>query len=151
MLETRGPAPDFMLASIENRDATYMLSAATNEGPVVLAFGAAPGTAARELFDDLNGIDWGSLVDRIAVFGICGSESVARDCAERGYPFPVLVDGTGYVAELYDLPETADGRTGQALVLVDRECTVAYGWESADPGAEPPLGALESAVTALSE
>jgi len=127
-------------------DGQYMLSTATNEGPVVLAFVPPSASEAREVFDTLADIAWGELIDRVAVFGICPSADVAETCAGRGYPFPVLVDGSGYVTNLYELSTEAD----RALAVVDESCSLVWAW-TGGPSAAIPRERLESAVADLAD
>ena len=127
-------------------DGRYMLSTATNEGPVVLAFVPPSRESAREVFDALADVAWGELIDRVAVFGICPSAKVAESCAGRGYPFPILVDGSGYVANLYEL--STEG--SRALAVADESCSLVYAWEDG-ASAAIPRERLESAVADLAD
>jgi len=144
MIDSGGPAPDFMLRGVDG--GRYMLSTATNEGPVVLAFVPPSASEAREVFDTLADIAWAELIDRVAVFGICPSADVAETCSGRGYPFPILVDETGYVANLYEL---STGRS-RALALADESCSLVWAWTDG-PSATLPRERLESAVAELAD
>jgi peroxiredoxin len=149
MLDAGDPAPDFGLPSAADPEARYRLSAAVDAGPAVLAFVPPGAERARRLLVTLEAIDWPLLVDRIAVFAIASTGPVADQLADRGYPFPVLVDESGYVQELYGL-STRDGPAdGRALVVVDRRCTIRYAWAAADAGEAVPRSDLTGAVRSL--
>jgi peroxiredoxin len=145
MLDVDDPAPDFTLQAADG-SGVYMLSAAADAGPVVLAFAPADDQRARDLFEGLAGMDWATLADRIAVFGICPDEATAG--ALPDLPFPALVDGRGYVADLYGVPGRPGGGPRTALVLSDTRCTIRYRWV-ADSDGSAPLSALADAVTRL--
>jgi len=146
MLDEGDPAPDFTLPAADG-SGTYMMSAAARQGPVVLAFAPADAAPARNLFEGLAGLDWAVLVDRIAIFGICPDETTAAGLP--ALPFPALVDASGYVADLYDLPVTRGGPP-PALFLSDQRCTVRYRWVAGGADADPPLDALVDSLRSLS-
>lgn len=151
MLDTGDPAPDFSLSRVDDHYATYMLSAAAKEGPVVLAFFPADVSDARGLLSTLSGIDWGSLIDSVAVFAVGTDEGVGQQLvADLSPPFPVLQDRDGYVTDLYGVAPRTDGPgPRRTLVLADQSCTIEWRWEAADPSESVPVEALERAVTDL--
>jgi len=141
MLDTGDPAPDFYLSAADDPGAEYMLSAAANAGPVVLAFVPDDPSVGRPLLEALANVDWARLVDRVSVFGIGSDPDAMAELAE-GLPFPVVQDRGGYVADLYGVG-SADGPR-RALVVTDSECVIRFAWEA--NGDEPPLAELQSAV-----
>lgn len=151
MLDTGDPAPDFSLSRVDDHYATYMLSAAADQGPVVLAFFPEDVGDARSMLSGLAGIDWGSLIDSVAVFAIGTDEGTGQHLvADLSPPFPVLQDRDGYVTDLYDVAPRADGSgPRRTLVLADQSCTIDWRWTAADPSESLPVEELESAVAAL--
>lgn len=151
MIETDDPAPDFSLSRVDDHYATYMLSAAARDGPVVLAFFPSSVEDARPLLSGLAEIDWASLIDAVAVFAIGTDEATGeRLVSELDLPFPVLQDRDAYVTDLYEVGLRAEGRgPRRGLVLADQSCTVQFAWEADGPDDEPPLSTLEAAVADL--
>lgn len=151
MLEEGDPAPDFSLSRVDDHYATYMLSAAAREGPVVLAFLPEDAAAGSQVLAELAAVDWASLIDSIAVFAIGTDEEIgARLVEELDPPFPVLQDRDAYVTDLYEVGSRADGR-GQrrGLVLADQSCTVQFAWEAGDAEEPVSIEDLEVAVSDL--
>jgi peroxiredoxin len=151
MLDAGDPAPDFSLSRVDDHYATYMLSAAAKEGPVVLAFFPGDAGDARPMLSKLAGIDWGSLIDSVAVFAIGTDEGAGQHLvADLSPPFPVLQDRDSYVTDLYEVAQRADGSGPQrTLVVADQSCTIDWRWTAADPTESVPVAELESAVAAL--
>lgn len=149
MLDTGDPAPDFYLPAATDPDAEYMLSAAANAGPVVLAFVPSAEQEAASLLDALTALDWASLADQISVFGIGDDEQLLALLAPD-LPFPLLYDPEAYVSDLYGI---ADRETGvgprRALVLADQRCTIRFAWMASGPGEDPPVEALADAIRSL--
>ena len=143
MLDAGDPAPDFYRPAIDDAEAEYMLSAAANASPVLLAFVPDP---ADDLLVRLGQIRWASVVDRIAIFGIADGREQRASFSAPEIPFPVLEDFEGYVAGQY-LGADAPPR---ALVLVDQRCTVAWTWRASHADASPPMDDLENELRSLS-
>jgi peroxiredoxin len=149
MLDTGDPAPDFFLPAAEDPSAEYMLSAAADAGPVVLAFISGPDPAARRLLQTLADLKWAALTDRISAFGICPDGRAAERLA-ADVSFPVLVDRGAYVADLYGVADRqAGGDSDRAVVLVDQQCTIRFCWRASDGDEHPPLERFRSAVSDL--
>jgi peroxiredoxin len=145
MLESGDPAPDFYLPAADDPESEYMLSSAATQAPVVLGFVPAAETPARALLSALAGVDWASVTDGVAVFGLCRSEQLARKVS-ADLPFPVLHDRDGYVAGQYDLPTD---RTPQAVAVVDGRCTIRFSWARESDADRPPLSAITETVAGL--
>lgn len=149
MLDTGDPAPDFFLPAVDDPNAEYMLSAAAEEGPTVLAFAPDIAADARPLLTGLADLDWAALADRISVFGLGHSRTALQTLAD-GLPFPLLHDRGGYVTDLYELSVRASGEgPRRALVLGDQQCTIRFAWQASTPAADPPLDELQSAIRSL--
>lgn len=156
MLDPGDTAPDFdLLGPTDDGFATYRLSAAAQAGPVVLCFyefDFAPTCA--ETLRALADADW-SGVDRCSIFGISGDGPYAhrKFLEELGLGFPLLVDRTGDVADLYGvLDESRDGIPmvpRRSVFVVDRSCTVRHAWcaEESDPTLD--VDAVREAVDAI--
>ncbi|MFW6017871.1 MAG: redoxin domain-containing protein [Halapricum sp.] len=149
MLETGDPAPDFYLPAADNPDAEYMLSAAADAGPVVLAFVPGDESAGRLLLEALAGVDWARLVDRVAVFGVGTDPDVTARLAE-GLPFPVLYDRGGYVTDLYGITR-GDAEPRRAVVVADPRCVIRFAWSASGPDDREPSDELRSAVVEAAE
>ncbi|WP_315908446.1 redoxin domain-containing protein [Halapricum hydrolyticum] len=149
MLEAGDPAPDFYLSAANAPGAEYMLSAAADAGPVVLAFVPDDESAARPLLEALAGVDWAQVVDRLSVFGI-GTDPDALARLAEGLPFPVLHDRGGYVTDLYGVGRTTGGLR-RALVVADPRCVIRFAWEVSDANDQVPLDELQSAVVEATE
>lgn len=146
MLEPGDPAPDFLLPAVTDPDAEYMLSAAANAGPVVLAFVPSVQQDAASLLDALAHLDWASLADQISVFGIGDDQRLLAELAP-GLPFPLLVDREAYVSDLYGIADRDAGTGAQrALVLADQRCTIRFAWMAPDPDESPPLSDLTETI-----
>lgn len=149
MLSASDPAPDFLLQAVDDPDAEYMLSAAANAGPVVLAFVPDDASAAGTMLTALADLDWATLADRISVFAI-GSDPRALRSFAADLPFPVLYDHDTYVSDLYGVAErgTSIG-TRRALALVDETCTIRFSCEQANGRNRLPLDDLAVAIRSL--
>ncbi|MEF8881474.1 MAG: redoxin domain-containing protein [Halapricum sp.] len=149
MLDTGDPAPDFFLPAAEDRSAEYMLSAAADAGPVVLAFISCSDPGARRLLQTLADLDWAALTDQISAFGICPDGTAAERLA-ADVSFPVLVDRGAYVADLYGVADPQTGRgPDRAVVLVDQQCTIRFCWRASGDDDRLPLEQFRSAVSDL--
>lgn len=149
MLDTGDPAPDFYLPAATDPEAEYMLSAAADAGPAVLAFVPDISADAQPLLTELAGLDWAALADRISVFGIGRSQTALQTLA-GDLPFPLLVDPEGYVTDLYGVADRESGAgPHRALVLADQRCTIQFAWQASTPAADPSLDDLQSAIRSL--
>jgi len=149
MLDTGDPAPDFFLPAASDPNAEYMLSAAANAGPVVLAFVPGEEERAASLLAALASLDWGSLAGQISVFGI-GDDQQTLAGLTPDLPFPLLYDPEAYVADLYGIADH-DSRAGprRALVLADQGCTIQFAWMASGADEDPPLDGLAGAIRVL--
>lgn len=143
MLDAGDPAPDFYLPDVADGSAEYMLSAAANQSPVVVAF--VSGGHVADGLDALAGVDWATMADRLAVFALVPDTAAGRVPPDFGGPFPVLVDYDSFTAERYGLADD----TAVALFVVDGRCRIQFSWASADPTDEVPVDALKSALRSL--
>lgn len=157
MLSEGDPAPDFDLTGVHDGDiGTYRLSNFARRGVVVLAFypfDFAPWCADH--VRSLRETDWLDLADTIAVLGISTDGPYAHEefAARHDLPFPLLSDGSGYVAETYDvLADRVDGVADVAIpanVVVDPEMRIRYVDRVDDPTTVPDLASLREAVAGL--
>jgi len=148
MLDVGDPAPDFYLPAATDPDAEYMLSAAANAGPVVLAFVPSE-QEAPPLLDALANLDWGSLADQISVFGISDDQQALAELAPD-LPFPLLYDPEAYVADLYGIADHDSGAgPRRALVLADQRCTIRFAWMASAVSDPPPLDELSDTIRTL--
>jgi|AntDeeMinimDraft_5_1070356.scaffolds.fasta_scaffold32252_2 peroxiredoxin len=149
MLDTGDPAPDFYLPAVHDPNAEYMLSAAADAGPVVLAFVPDIAADAQPFLEELAELDWAALADQISVFGI-GHSRTALQTLLGDLPFPLLHDRDGYVTDLYGLSDSASGEGPQrALVLADQQCTIRFAWVASDTDGSPRLDDLADAIRGL--
>lgn len=161
MLDDGDPAPDFDLPRPSTDGAaTYRLSAAAREGPVVVAFFPASeqssGTDRRPasaLLGDLASVDWGSVTDRLSIYGIgVGTPAAVAGLAdELDLPFPLLADAGGYFASEYGVltERGQEAHVRRGLVLVDRNCRIRFVWRAEDPDETPPIDDLTSSLATL--
>ncbi|QCC49747.1 redoxin domain-containing protein [Halapricum salinum] len=149
MLDTGDPAPDFYLPAATDPDAEYMLSAAANAGPVVLAFVPSAEQEAASLLEALTALDWASMATQISVFGIGDDQELLGRLAPD-LPFPLLYDPEAYVTDLYGIADRDSGvGPRRALVLADQGCTIRFAWMASAVSETPPLEDLVDAIQSL--
>jgi len=156
MLDAGDPAPDFDLPrpTTDGGD-VYRLSAATREGPAVVAFYPVADTAgAAALLRELAAVDWAALGDGLAVLGVgVGDREHHRKLtAEVSVPFPLLLDQDGFFADIYGVLEPVGEdavRVRPSVFVVDQRCFVANAWVARDGGDSLPLDEVRSTVASV--
>lgn len=148
MFETGDEIPDFSLSAADEPYAAYMLSAAAQEGPVVLAVVPDGTDDTRSFLESVTAINWDDIIDNISLYAIGPErESLAELAASEEFSFPILADRAGDVLDGFGL---GAGETRRALVLVDPLSTVQFVWRAADTDETPPLAELQAAVESIS-
>jgi len=154
MVETGDDAPDFT-APLANGDVDeFTLSAALDDGPVVLAF--FPGAFTSVCTDEMC-----TFRDQIAEFETVGADvygvSVDSPFAQNEFRdqhdlnFGLVSDIDKELIDAYDVRmDFADlgvhGVAKRAVFVVDTDGTVAYEWVSDDPGVEPDYDEVAAAA-----
>lgn len=157
VLDAGDPAPDFDLPRPTTTGSeTYRLSAAAQEGPVVLAFYPVSDVeGAGELLQALAAVDWRSFTDSLAILAVGVGSRTDHDklADEVAVPFPLLLDQSAFFADQYGVVERAEGGTmgvRPALFVVGQDCFVQYGWAAgaaeANEPATLPLDEIQSVV-----
>lgn len=162
MLDAGDPAPDFDLPRPTTEGSeTYRLSAAAQEGPVVLVFYPVADTAgAASLLRELAAVDWSNVTDGLAILGVGVGDQTDHDrlAGEVDLPFPLLLDQRGFFADMYGVLEPVGEdavRVRPALFVVGEDCFVRYAWAAGDTegdGTDPddpvklPLDEVQSAI-----
>lgn len=151
MLDTGDSAPDFSLAAADEPYAAYMLSAAAQDGPVVVAFVPSDMADTRPFLQKIVDVDWSEIIDSIAVYAVgAGGESLAELAESDDFSFPILADSEGSVRDAYDIATRSSGDPRRGLVLVDPLSNVQFAWQADDAEETPPMDELESAVASIS-
>lgn len=151
MLTTGDSAPDFSLAAADEPYAAFMLSAAAQEGPVIVAFVSNDMAQTRPFLQSIAAVDWDQIIDSIAVYAVgAGGESVAELAESDQFSFPILADSEGSVRDAYDVASRPSGDPRRGLVLVDPLSTVLFAWQAEDAEETPLMEELESAVASIS-
>ena len=157
MVSVGDTAPDFTAPLADGDVGEVTLSAAVEDGPVVLAFfpGAFTSVCSHEMeaFDErLDQLDAAA----IDIYGVSVdtpfAQSAFRD--ELGLGFALVSDSERDIVDAYDIAMdfTAMGvynLAKRAVFVVDTDRTVSYAWVSDDPGVEPDYDEVLSAVRAV--
>jgi peroxiredoxin len=154
MVETGDDAPDFT-APLANGDVDeFTLSAALDDGPVVLAF--FPGA-----FTSVCTTEMCTFRDQLAEFETVGADvyGVSVDSPftlnefreQNGLNFGLVSDIDKEVIDAYDVRmDFADlgvrGVAKRAVFVVDADGMIAYTWVSDDPGVEPDYDEVAAAA-----
>lgn len=163
MVEEGDPAPDFTapMATPEHADGAgeytgddveaFTLSAALDDGPVVLAFfpGAYTRTCTREMCDFRDWrVDIGDAAAR--VYGVSADSpwSLLAFIEEYDLNYPLLSGFNNTVIEDYGMALDAgllSGIAGRSVFVIDESGTVTYKW-AGDPATLPDLEEVAEAV-----
>jgi len=160
MVETGSLAPDFSLPGATATDESvreYGLSAALDDGPVVLNFYVFDfHPACTEHLCALHELAWFDIDDSVTVFGVSTDRSFShRAFAEsEALDVTLLSDSDGSVAEaygvLYDEFRGHKRVAKRSVFVVDTDHTVRYVWRTGDPTVQPDWAAVSDALAALS-
>jgi peroxiredoxin len=157
MVSVGDTAPDFTAPLADGDVGEVTLSAAVEDGPVVLAF--FPGAFTSVCSHEMEAFD-----DRLDELGAAGAtvygvsvdtpfaQNAFRD--ELGLGFALVSDSERDIVDAYDIAMdfTAMGvynLAKRAVFVVDTDRTVSYAWVSDDPGVEPDYDEVLSAVRAV--
>jgi peroxiredoxin len=159
MLSTKTDAPDFTLPGTGADGAEpseYSLSAALEDGPVVVSFYLFDfHPACTEHMCDLHDLAWFDLTDDVSVFGISTDRTFSHQAfAEaEGLEVRLLSDSDGTVAESYDaLYDEFKGHkriAQRSVYVVDTDGTIAYAWQTEDPQEQPDWSEAKAALDSL--
>lgn len=159
MLSTDTEAPDFTLPGTGAdgpEPSEYNLSAALEDGPVVVSFYLFDfHPACTEHMCDLHDLAWFDLADDVTVFGISTDRTFSHQAfAEaEGLEVRLLSDSDGTVAENYDaLYDEFQGHkriAKRSVYVVDTDRTIAYAWQTEDPQEQPDWGKAKAALDGL--
>ena len=156
MVSVGDDAPDFS-APLANGDVgEFTLSAALEDGPVVLAFfpGAFTSVCTGEMRTFRDRIE-NLTTEGATLYGISTDSPFAlnefRD--QNDLPFDLVSDANREVIGLYDVAFDFDAvglenLAQRAVFVVDTDGEVTYAWVSDDPGVEPDYEEVESAAAA---
>ena len=157
MVSVGDTAPDFTAPLADGDVGEVTLSAAVEDGPVVLAFfpGAFTSVCSHEMeaFDErLDELDAAG----VNIYGVSVDTPFALNAfrEELGLGFPLVSDSQRDIVDAYDIAMdfTAMGvynLAKRAVFVVDTDRTVSYAWVSDDPGVEPDYDEVLSAVRAV--
>jgi peroxiredoxin len=161
MLSPGSDAPEFTLPGTvpDNPEPSeYSLSTALSDGPVVLNFYLFDfHPACTEHMCDLHDLAWFDLDENITVFGISTDRTFSHRAFAESEDLEVqlLSDSDGTVSESYDaLYEEFKGHkriAKRSVYVVDTDGTVAYGWQTEDPQAQPDWNETQSVLDRLTE
>lgn len=155
-------APDFELPGRYDREAgafrMHRLSAALEDGPVILHFFPAPftSTCERQMSDVRDGVD--AYLDRgVTVWGVTSHPPaiIAAWARQHRFGVPILADYDRAVSEAYVglySPERALGlalTSKRGVVAIGTDGTVRHVWTSDDPGVAPPQEEVAAAIEAV--
>lgn len=159
MLSIGTDAPDFTLPGTDSNGtepSEYNLSAALEEGPVVVTFYLFDfHPACTEHMCDLHDLAWFEFEEDITVFGISTDRTFSHQAFAESEDLEVnlLSDSDGAVAESYDaLYDEFKGHkqiAKRSIYVVDTDGTIAYAWQTEDPQEQPDWGETKAAVDGL--
>lgn len=159
MLPTGTDAPDFTLPGTGTDGAEpseYSLSAALEDGPVVVSFYLFDfHPACTEHMCDLHDLAWFDLEDGVTVFGISTDRTFSHQAFAESESLEVrlLSDSDGSVAESYDaLYDEFQGHkriAKRSVYVVDTDGTIAYAWQTEDPQEQPDWSEAKAALDSL--
>ena len=157
MVSVGDTAPDFTAPLADGDVGEVTLSAAVEDGPVVLAFfpGAFTSVCSHEMeaFDErLDELDAAG----VDIYGVSVDTPFALNAfrEELGLGFPLVSDSQRDIVDAYDIAMdfTAMGvydLAKRAVFVVDEDRTVTYAWVSDDPGVEPDYDAVLDAAKSV--
>jgi peroxiredoxin len=145
-------APEFELpALVDGEHRRVSLSEHLGDAVVVLAFYPADFNPACEGTSALDRLDLFTLRGDLTVLGIGPDTLYAHEAFANEYDIglPLLSDPEREVAAAYGV--TYEDEVGQrliarAVVVVDQDGEVAYGWHTEDPAEQVPIDALKGAL-----
>ena len=159
MLSTGTAAPDFTLPGTGTDGAEpseYSLSAALEDGPVVVSFYLFDfHPACTEHMCDLHDLAWFDLEEGVTVFGISTDRTFSHQAFAEAESLDVrlLSDSDGTVAENYDaLYDEFKGHkriAKRSVYVVDTDGTIAYAWQTEDPQEQPDWGEAKATLDEL--
>jgi peroxiredoxin len=159
MLSTGSDAPDFALPGTDpdgTEPSEYSLSAALEEGPVVVTFYLFDfHPACTEHVCDLHDLAWFDLEEGVTVYGISTDRTFSHQAFAESESLDVqlLSDSDGTVAESYDaLYDEFKGHkriAKRSVYVVDTDGTIAYAWQTEEPQKQPDWSEAKAALDGL--
>ena len=156
MVEEGDSAPDFTAPLATGDDVeTFELSAALEDGPVVLAFfpGAFTSVCSHEMSTFRDRID--DFSEHGQLYGVSVDSPFALNAFrdELDLNFPLISDANHELVERYDVSMDfaelgVENIAKRAVLVIDEDGTVTYAWVSDDPSVEPDYEEVADAVSA---
>ena len=156
MVAVGDDAPEFSAPLANGEIDEFGLSAALEEGPVVLAFfpGAFTSVCTGEMRTFRDRIE-NLTTEGATLYGVSTDSPFAlnefRD--QNDLPFDLISDANKEIIDLYDVAFDFDAvgledLAKRAVFVVNTDGEVTYAWVSDDPGVEPDYEEVEAAATA---
>lgn len=155
MLSVGDDAPDFTAPLASGDIETIRLSDRWSDGPVVLAF--IPGAFTSVCSTELETLQQRQEeVPAATMYGVSVDTPFALNAfrEELGLELGLLSDTTGEIIDAYRVQMDFEGLgirnvARRAIVVLDDDGTVAYAWDTEDPGVQPNYDDVIDAVESL--